>query len=144
MEIFEIKPNLFQGTKIDHAIEIIEHKIDTIIDLEGGIDNLYSFSFNSYLYWHILDAPWLPNIENLWNISRYAFNCWKQEMRVLVHCSMGKNRSGLVNGCILWLDGMIGAEAVKLIQEKRPGALFNPIFKNYLENLSERRCNNDA
>jgi hypothetical protein len=37
------------------------------------------------------------------------------------------------------LDGISGVDAVKLIQEKRMGALVNSVFKHYLENLSERR-----
>jgi hypothetical protein len=139
MEIFEIKPNLFQSTKIDSKVEIACRGIDVVIDLEGGFDDLFTWSMQSYLYWHILDMPWLPDKYILWNVARYGFNAWKadKDNKVLVHCSMGRNRSGLVNGCILWLDGMSGADAVKLIQEKRPGALTNPVFKNYLENLSE-------
>jgi protein-tyrosine phosphatase len=137
MEIFEIKPNLFQSTKIDDPNAVKE--MDTVIDLEGGFDTLYELNIKSYLYWHILDMPWLPDERNLWNVARYGFNAWKAGQTVLVHCSMGRNRSGLVNGCILWLDEMSGIEAVKLIQKKRPGALVNPVFRNYLENLSERR-----
>jgi protein-tyrosine phosphatase len=139
MEIFEIQPNLFQSTKIDDAWGVTGRDIKTVIDLEGGFDKIFTAVLDSYLYWHIFDMPWLPDLENLWNVARYGFNAWKADQKVLVHCSMGRNRSGLVNGCILWLDGMSGVEAVKLIQEKRPGALVNPVFKHYLENLSERR-----
>lgn len=135
MEIFEIKPSLFQSTKVDDRMAIVNHKIDLVIDLEGGFDDLFTWTMQSYLYWHILDMPWMPEIDNLWNVARYGFNAWKAGQKVLVHCTAGRNRSGLVNGCILWLDGMSGIEAVKLIQEKRPGALVNTVFRNYLENL---------
>lgn len=137
MEIFEIQPNLFQSTKIDDPNAVKD--MDTVIDLEGGFDTLYTMVIKSYLYWPILDLPWMPEVDNLWNVARYGFNAWKADQKVLVHCSMGRNRSGLVNGCILWLDGISGVDAVKLIQEKRVGALVNSVFKHYLENLSERR-----
>jgi hypothetical protein len=132
MEIFEIKPNLFQSTKVDDPLAVLG--MDTIIDLEGGFDKLYDLALHSYLYWHFFDMPWMPDLEELWNVTRFGFNQWKKGDKVLVHCTAGRNRSGLVNGCILWLDGMSGIEAVKLIQEKRPGALVNPVFRNYLEN----------
>lgn len=137
MEIFEIAPNLYQSTKIDDPDLFLSYGFDTVIDLEGGFDKVLS-GWNlsgSYLYWHIFDVPWLPNIERLWNVAVYGFNFWKHEEKVLVHCSMGRNRSGLVVGCILSLGGIRGPEIVKLIQEKRPGALTNAIFREFLESL---------
>ena len=45
---------------------------------------------------------------------------------------MGINISALVAGLILIYLGMSGAEAVELLREKRPGALFNEKFADYL------------
>ncbi len=135
MEIFEIETGLYQSTKIDEFSAVLP--MEVVIDLEGGFDN-FSIFHPVYLYWHIFDVPFMPNTDQLWNVARFGFNEWKAGKKVLVHCTQGKNRSGLVNGCILWLNGMNGEEAVKLIQTKRPGALFNPVFKNYLVNLGTR------
>jgi protein-tyrosine phosphatase len=56
--------------------------------------------------------------------------------RVLVHCHRGKSRSGLFNALvamkILQIDG---ETAVELIRERRPGALGNQIFVEYLQRL---------
>jgi protein-tyrosine phosphatase len=50
----------------------------------------------------------------------------------VAHCGMGLNRSALVAGLVLTYLGVKGADAVALLREKRPGALFNDNFANYL------------
>lgn len=56
--------------------------------------------------------------------------------KVLVTCAVGKNRSGLVTGLILHdLYGLSGDEAVTVIQAKRPGALSNDSFAEFLRDL---------
>jgi protein-tyrosine phosphatase len=55
--------------------------------------------------------------------------------RVLTHCKLGFNRSGLVAGLILTLLGMTGNAAVSRIRERRPGALYNDRFAQYLLDL---------
>jgi protein-tyrosine phosphatase len=48
---------------------------------------------------------------------------------------MGFNRSGLVAGLILTSLGMPGDVAVARIRERRPGALYNDRFAQYLLDL---------
>ena len=48
---------------------------------------------------------------------------------------MGFNRSGLVAGLILKSLGMPGDAAVLRIRERRPGALYNDRFAEYLLRL---------
>ena len=48
---------------------------------------------------------------------------------------MGLNRSALVAGLVLTYLGMKGEDAVALLREKRPGALFNENFAAYLAAL---------
>jgi hypothetical protein len=48
---------------------------------------------------------------------------------------MGFNRSGLVAGLILTSLGMPGEVAVSRIRERRPGALYNDRFADYLLRL---------
>jgi protein-tyrosine phosphatase len=55
--------------------------------------------------------------------------------KVLAHCGMGYNRSALVAGLVLTYLGMKGEDAVTLLRDKRPGALFNETFAAYLTAL---------
>jgi protein-tyrosine phosphatase len=48
---------------------------------------------------------------------------------------MGFNRSALMAGVILTYLGMKGPEAVELIRQRRPGALFNENFASYLMSI---------
>jgi protein-tyrosine phosphatase len=137
MEIAEIKDGLFQSSAYtaQDFDQLKKLGIEVVIDLEGGFDPQYP-ALTSYLFWPIKDVPWLPDKEQLYNVGCFAHSLWRiLKKRVLVHCAQGYNRSGLVNGVILNVDGMPGVDAVKLIREKRPGALFNLVFANYLESL---------
>lgn len=62
---------------------------------------------------------------------------WVNECRAtgptLVHCQAGLNRSSLVVGRALVLDGMDPVEAIALLREKRsPVCLSNPSFERWL------------
>ena len=59
--------------------------------------------------------------------------------RVLITCAQGRNRSGLVAGIVLYrTSGLSGAECVRHIQQRRPGALTNEHFVAALSNLPRR------
>jgi len=136
MEIFEISKGLFQSNKVDDTQPIFQNGIDVVIDLEGGFDfHLYPAFIHSYLYWHIIDWPFLPDVQYLWAIAGLGWHLWQGGQKVLVHCSRGKNRSSLCVGCILHLSGKTGAEAVEMIRAKVPDALSNGVFYNYLMSL---------
>jgi hypothetical protein len=49
---------------------------------------------------------------------------------------MGLNRSPLVAGLALTHLGMRGADALRLLQERRPGVLYNKVFADYLAELA--------
>lgn len=132
MEIFQIDENLYQSSMID---DIERAKMfDACIDLEGGIDP-NSSDFKIYLNWTIEDAG-LPDLDILKMVASFGSDlAYKKKMKVLVHCKQGINRASLINGMILWMKGMSGEEIVNYIRSKRPGALFNQNFVNYLVNL---------
>jgi hypothetical protein len=48
---------------------------------------------------------------------------------------MGFNRSALIAGRILHQLGMAGPDVVSRLRERRPGALFNDNFAEYLSSL---------
>jgi hypothetical protein len=116
---------------------LLRHQIDTIIDLEGGIDIGVPSVANEYLYIYfpIADED-LPNLAKLHAIGNLGAHLIQSGHRVLSHCGMGYNRSALVAGLILNKLGMPGPHAVQQIRERRPGALFNDCFAAYLESLA--------
>lgn len=60
----------------------------------------------------------------------------REGQRILVHCNAGRNRSGLVCALIvreLW--GISGSEALEYVRKKRPRAVDNPHFEEYLRSL---------
>ena len=50
------------------------------------------------------------------------------EHKMLVHCTKGHNRSGLVIALYLVASGQAPQAAIDLIREKRPGSLTNQVF----------------
>ncbi len=112
------------------------HKIDTVIDLEGGLDHCIPTMPGEclYVYFPILDEQ-LPPIAKLRGIAKMGAFLVRDGHVVLSHCGMGFNRSALVAGLILHELGMSGRETVARLRDRRPGALFNPTFAEYLESL---------
>ncbi len=132
MEIFQIDENLYQSSMIDDVERV--KMFDVCIDLAGGVDP-DAGDFKIYLKWTIEDAG-LPDLDILKIVASFGHDlAYEKRMKVLVHCEQGINRASLLNGVILWMKGMSGQKIVEYIRSKRPGALFNPNFANYLVNL---------
>lgn len=56
--------------------------------------------------------------------------------RVLTTCMAGRNRSGLTNAlAVVLLTGCSGPEAREIVRQGRPGALANPVFASFLEQV---------
>ncbi len=112
------------------------HHVDTVIDLEGGLDGCIPTMPNRclYVYFPIFDED-LPVLPKLHGIARLGASLIREGHVVLSHCGMGYNRSALVAGLILTELGMLGSDAVARLRERRPGALFNERFAAYLESI---------
>ena len=117
-----------------------ERGIDTVIDLEGGLDHCIPTVPDQilYVYFPIYDEA-LPNLEKLEAVADMAARLIRSGHRVLSHCRMGFNRSALVAGLTLCRLGMTGPEAVQRLRSCRPGALFNEVFAAHLESLGDVR-----
>jgi protein-tyrosine phosphatase len=113
--------------------------IDTVIDLDGGLDHCIPTVPNQvlYVYFPIFDED-LPDVSKLNAVADLGAALIKTGHRVLSHCGMGFNRSALVAGLILLRLGVSGPDTVRRLRTCRPGALFNEVFAAHLESLVTR------
>ena len=138
MDLFQVDDDarLFISSAIECWEDAARYGIDTVIDLEGGLDACIPTVSNHCLYVYFPfddDDEQLPNMTKLRAIARMAASLIAEGHRVLSHCGMGYNRSAFVAGLILVELGMPGAAAVARLRERRPGALYNDHFAACLE-----------
>jgi protein-tyrosine phosphatase len=138
MELFQVDDagRLFISPAINDWDVLARHNVDTIIDLEGDLDEGVPTCPNQYLYIYfpILDED-LPDLDKLHAVADLGARIVTAGHRVLSHCGLGFNRSALVAGIILNKLGMPGPDVVQRLRDRRPGALFNDCFADYLQSL---------
>ena len=138
LELFQVddESRLFISPAIHEWTPLEAYKVDTVIDLEGGLDHCIPSVPGQclYLYFPILDEQ-LPPKAKLHGIAKLGASLVRDGHVVLSHCGMGFNRSALVAGLILHELGMPGKDAVSRLRDRRPGALFNLTFADYRESL---------
>jgi len=130
---------LFISPSIDDWQPIEDHGITAVLDLDGdfdlGIPKIPNHMI--YVYFPIFDDD-LPDLTKLHALAKFGARLVANGEKVLAHCGMGLNRSALVAGLVLTYLGMKGEDAVALLREKRPGALFNEKFAAYLASQSPK------
>ena len=140
-ELFQVDDHghLFISPAIEDWAPVLSRGIDAVIDLDGDVDAGVPTSANKqlYVYFPIFDDG-LPDPVRLSAVVTLGSNLVRSGHRVLSHCGMGFNRSALVAGLILHDLGMPGPAVVERLRERRPGALFNERFAEYLMGLSVR------
>lgn len=141
MDLFQVDDDgrLFISPAIDDWNAVARYEVDTVIDLEGGLDTCIPSLTNHCLYIYFPiddDNEKMPNLYKLRGIARLGAALVTEGHRVLSHCGMGYNRSALVAGLIMIELGMPGTDVVARLRERRPGALFNDGFAAYLEALN--------
>lgn len=129
--------HLFISPVISDWSILVSHGIDTVIDMEGGLDECIPTAPNGclYIYFPIFDEQ-LPDLHKLEAVVSLGAHLVANGHRVLSHCGMGFNRSALVAGRILHRLGMPGQAAVERLRQRRPGALFNEVFAAHLQSLT--------
>jgi hypothetical protein len=128
--------HLFISPAIEEWEQVAKHHIDTVIDLEGGLDACIPTRSDHCLYIYFPiddDFENMPNLNKLRAIAKLGASLIADGHRVLSHCGMGYNRSALVAGLILIELGMPGPAVVARLRDRRPGALFNDGFAAFLE-----------
>lgn len=136
---------LFLSPDIDDWETIAAEGISTVIDLDGDLDIGVPTTPDHllYLYFPFDDAN-LPDLTRLHAVAELGASLVGRGQRVLCHCLMGLNRSALIAGLILVHLGKSGREALALLKDRRPGALYNKMFADYLESLPARLPHVDA
>lgn len=138
MELFQVDDAglLFISPTITDWRIVDRHGVDTVIDLDGALDDGVPSAPNHllYVYFPILDQG-LPNLAKLRAVATLGATLIRERHRVLSHCGLGFNRSALLAGLILNQLGMSGHDAVERLRGRRPGALFNDRFASYLQSL---------
>jgi hypothetical protein len=143
MELFQVDDagRLFISPAITDWQRLEHYGIDTVIDLDGEVDFGVPTVPNQclYIYFPIYDED-LPNLNKLNSVARLGASLVREGHHVLSHCGMGYNRSALVAGLILHELGMPGPDVVERMRNRRPGALFNERFAEYLVSLTGVRA----
>ena len=138
MNLFQVDDAgcLFISPIIEDWSLLASKQIDTIFDLEGGLDPGVPAVPDQclYVYFPIYDEA-LPDLSKLSGLASLGASLIRDGHHVLSHCGMGFNRSALLAGVILHRLGMPGPAAVERLRERRPGALFNEKFAAYLLSL---------
>ena len=130
---------LFVSEAIDDWDQVRELAITVVIDLEGAVDVGIPARPGGILYVYFpFEDDSLPDDEVLSASAEYVSQLVLAGRRVLVHCSLGLNRSPLLAGLVLRRLGWSGDEAVARLRERRPGALYNELYCDYLRTLDTR------
>jgi protein-tyrosine phosphatase len=138
VELFQVDDAglLFISPTITDWRIVDRHSVDTVIDLDGALDDGVPTAPNHllYVYFPILDRD-LPNLAKLHAVAVLGATLVRERHCVLSHCGLGFNRSALLAGLILNQLGMSGHQTVERLRGRRPGALFNDRFASYLQSL---------
>jgi predicted protein tyrosine phosphatase len=128
------------GSPVNWAV-VGELGIDTIVDVNGDGDRRLEptgwFRSESilYLFWPLSDAR-LPNPTDLSLIIDVIIRRIGSGHGVLVHCSQGVNRSGLLSAAVVQATrGGTGSEALDFLEEHRMRPMSNPAFIDYVRSL---------
>ena len=138
MELFQLDDHghLYLSPAIEDWASLDAHNIDAVIDLESAIDTGIPTAPDHYLYiYYPIQDEKLPDLTKLHAVAKLGASLVMHKHRVLTHCCMGFNRSALMAGLILCELGHSGPQALERVRERRPGALFNETFAEYLVSL---------
>lgn len=124
---------LFLSPDIHDWAPVLERGIDCVIDLDGGLDAGLPTTPDGILYVYMpFNDSSLPNLKRLHAVGRLGASLIQNGHKILSHCGLGFNRSALVAGVVLKHLGLAGPTVVERIRARRPGALYNERYAEYL------------
>lgn len=125
---------LFLSAAINDWQPLLDRGINVVIDLDGGVDHGVPEIFDKFLYIYLpIHDGEMCDLDRLHAVAKLGAELVKRGDRVLAHCGVGLNRSALMIAVILQYLGMKNTDAIERCRERRPGALYNRVFAEYLE-----------
>lgn len=132
--ISHIEGNLYQGGASPHLQ--LPHFFKHYISVAPWYNYKINHEIKSNLSVIMYDSL-EQSLEQVDSLAQWINTCVK-DGPTLVHCQAGLNRSGLVAGRALMLQGKTADEAIKLLRETRsPAVLCNPAFEEHLRSLDD-------
>lgn len=137
LHIYEIVKGLLQSPEPE-AVEdwdLAFQVASTVVSVGGTMDTGCTVPDGRALYlWHFEDGELFP--QRLMALASFITDLVDDGETVLVHCAAGVNRSGLVSALVVReLTGCSGLSARIQVQTMRPGALLNPAYRKFLDDL---------
>jgi protein-tyrosine phosphatase len=124
---------LFLSAAIHNWQPVLDRGIDTVIDLEGGVDHGVPELFDKFLYIYLpIHDGEMPDLDRLHAVAKLGAELVQRGDRVLAHCGLGLNRSALMVALILRYMGLEAERVIERCRDRRPGALYNKVFCDYL------------
>lgn len=128
--ITQVEGNLWQGGCIDGVS--LGGKFQHVISLYPWEKFVAGCKLETDVSVRLYDSGEIPDPKQLREIATLVNECRKKGP-TLVHCQAGLNRSALVAGLALVLDGMEPKDAIALLRERRsPAVLCNSAFERWL------------
>ena len=138
----EILPGLFMGGTADSDVVDVAKPLRNLNEVQEFDSVVTCYSWAQPMSWYVhenrygfadgpIDDATLAKVKEL---ATWLHKEWKSGKRCLSRCQAGANRSGLVMGEVLMIEGYTANDAIDLIRNKRgPYALFNDHFVRYLK-----------
>lgn len=129
--ISEITPGFYQGGCEDGLVlpESIEYVVSLYHWEKYTLPKTCKARFEFEMYDSIRSGPGTDEILELANLV----NDLRKKGTTLVHCQAGLNRSGLIAGAAMMLDGWTAEDTINTLRGKRsPAVLCNPTFESWL------------
>ncbi|MGN6251127.1 MAG: protein-tyrosine phosphatase family protein [Marmoricola sp.] len=118
------------------------HDIDVVLDVSdadahppaGAVDGLI------YLKAPLVDEGAVPDATLTLGLAALVARLLREGRRALVHCTFGRNRSGLMATLVVRdLLGISGAEALEHVRARRDRVANNEAFEEWLSSLPAQR-----
>ena len=136
LHIYEIVKGLLQSPEPE-AVEdwdLAFQVASTVISVGGDGAGVKVPDGRALYRWHFEDGELFP--QRLMALASFITDLVDDGETVLVHCAAGVNRSGLVSALVVReLTGCSGLSARIQVQTMRPGALINPAYRKFLDDL---------
>ena len=137
----EVLPGLWWSGLPDDWVEVRE-QVDAVIDLSdpGPGPSGEELGELTYVKAPLEDGESLPDQVLLDHLTSLVVELVRDGRRVLVHCTFGKNRSGLIMALVVReVLGCDGATALARVRAVRDNAVNNDLFAEWLSGLPAPR-----